>query len=53
MSEIDEDGDQTIDFYEYLTISSKLLQKSGKSDIFRSNVVKHANTSVSRMCSVQ
>ncbi|XP_071838914.1 uncharacterized protein [Apostichopus japonicus] len=53
MMEIDEDGDDTIDFYEYLTISSKLLQRSGKADIFRSNVVKHANTSVSRMCLLQ
>ncbi|KAJ8031324.1 Calmodulin, flagellar [Holothuria leucospilota] len=53
MAEIDADGNETIDFYEYLTISSKLLQKSGRSEIFRSNLVKHANTSVSRMCLVQ
>ncbi|XP_071798046.1 uncharacterized protein [Asterias amurensis] len=53
MVEIDVDQSDSVDFYEYLGISTMLMMKVGKSEIFRSSMVKHAGGSISKVCSIQ
>ena len=53
IAEIDVDRSEAVDFYEYLRISALLLKKAGKSEIFRSGLVKDAGNSMSRVCSIQ
>lgn len=53
MVEIDVDQSDSVDFYEYLGISTMLMLKVGKSEIFRSSMVKHAGGSISKVCSIQ
>ncbi|XP_033124739.1 uncharacterized protein LOC117123032 isoform X2 [Anneissia japonica] len=53
MEEVDINNSNSIDFYEYLGVSSMLNRRSGKSEVFRSGIVKHGGTSVSKMCIVQ
>lgn len=53
MLEIDSDNNETVDFYEYLTIALMVTNKRGRSEVFRSGIVKHGGQSVSRLCVVQ
>ncbi|XP_072034217.1 uncharacterized protein [Amphiura filiformis] len=53
IAEIDVDRSDSVDFYEYLRIAALLLKKAGKSEIFRSGLVKDAGNSMSRVCSIQ
>ncbi|XP_022093466.1 stress response protein nst1-like isoform X2 [Acanthaster planci] len=53
MVEIDVDQSGSVDFYEYLGVSTMLQMKIGKSEIFRSTMVKHAGGSISKVCSIQ
>ncbi|XP_071950818.1 uncharacterized protein [Antedon mediterranea] len=53
MEEVDVNHSNSIDFYEYLGIASMLKQRSGNSKVFKSGIVRHGGTSVSKMCVVQ
>ncbi|XP_071489525.1 uncharacterized protein [Diadema antillarum] len=53
MLEIDADGNDTVDFFEYLTIALMVTNKRGRSEVFRSGIVKHGGQSVSRLCTIQ
>ncbi|XP_038050177.1 uncharacterized protein LOC119723545 isoform X1 [Patiria miniata] len=53
MVEVDVDQSGSVDFYEYLGVSTMLMMKIGKSEIFRSSMVKHAGGSISKVCSIQ
>ncbi|XP_064651601.1 uncharacterized protein LOC135502581 [Lineus longissimus] len=53
MIEVDIDGSDTIDFYEYLTIANMLSQKTGKSNVFRSELAQKQGSLVSRTCAIQ
>nr|XP_054770784.1 uncharacterized protein LOC129278664 [Lytechinus pictus] len=46
MNEIDSDKNDTVDFYEYLTIALMVTNKRGRSEVFRSGIVKHGGQSV-------
>ncbi|XP_063966931.1 myosin-9-like isoform X1 [Lytechinus pictus] len=53
MNEIDSDKNDTVDFYEYLTIALMVTNKRGRSEVFRSGIVKHGGQSVSKLCAIQ
>lgn len=53
MSEIDIDQNNTLDFYEYLLVANMLINKSGKSDLFKSGFIQHEGKVVSKTCSIQ
>ncbi|XP_030838348.1 uncharacterized protein LOC588791 isoform X1 [Strongylocentrotus purpuratus] len=53
MGEIDSDNNDTVDFSEYLTIALMVTNKRGRSEVFRSGIVKHGGQSVSKLCVIQ
>lgn len=53
MFEVDVDNSQTIDFYEYLLIANMLINKQGKSAVFRSEKLRKEDKHVSKLCVLQ
>lgn len=53
MFEVDVDNSQTIDFYEYLLIANMLINKQGKSTVFRSEKLRKEDKHVSKLCVLQ
>ena len=52
MVEVDMDHSQTIDFYEYLTVTDMLRLKRGRAELFRSPLVQQQAKHVSKTCIV-
>ncbi|KAI8489694.1 hypothetical protein Bbelb_326000 [Branchiostoma belcheri] len=53
MSEVDQDGNKSIDFFEYLTISQTLIRKAGKAELFKTELAREEGRAVSKMCVIQ
>ncbi|CAD5120193.1 DgyrCDS8766 [Dimorphilus gyrociliatus] len=53
MFEVDVDNSQTIDFYEYLLIVNMIINRQGKSAIFRSEKLRREDKHVSKLCVIQ
>ncbi|CAH1781167.1 unnamed protein product [Owenia fusiformis] len=53
MCEVDRDKDNSLDFHEYLLISSNLIRRQGRSDVFRSALAKEQGKAVSKTCVIQ
>ncbi|XP_078613318.1 uncharacterized protein LOC144883008 isoform X1 [Branchiostoma floridae x Branchiostoma japonicum] len=53
MSEVDKDGNHSIDFFEYLTISQTLIRKAGKAELFKTELGREEGRAVSKMCVIQ